>query len=467
MQTQSPSASGSNKKSGLGGPPPANIISYKSDRLQLPEYDYNMTPAEIIRYSNQNFDYERYIRDWVAPYSNSGFYIRRFADDSQIRPYSTTTIDGSSIGNNTSYGTIYQDSQPDYSNYYKSVGNITTVNVTKPNSDNDRQLAKRPSNSTLEYLDLSDRNSQGLIGESNNSNLSYGKLKKEPSYNTTPPGAQAYDFYGSPVDPSFDVASYLASLDKQTASARKNEKPTDLYVNVNIVPDIRVIGSGPHSLSSQNTPKYNNNKIYSEQPTLTVGSVIAQPHVAQAQKPVKTTTITSSSGPVATDDKNKILAYLDTLELKEEQQKPHQHYKQQQPTQVLPHQQYQQLNPSQSQQSQSQSQPSSQSTSHFRKPDSRRYIEVNPSANDNFNGTKTVYVDAPQTVINSHHHSQPQDLSYQPQVLPPTLTYVNPSGNLVKYETIILDVPDPRILDPPSSTNSIGAPVIEYRVNKV
>ena len=506
MQAQSQLATGNNRKSGPGGPQtPANIISYKSDRLQLPDYDYNMTPAEIIRYSNHNFDYERYIRDWVAPYSNSALYIRRNGDDPQVRPYSTTTINGS-MGNSGNsgynYGPIYQDSQPDYSNYYKSVGNITTVNVSKPNNfDNDKSMSKRPSNSTLEYLDLSDRNQQGLIGDPNGS---YGKLKKDPSYSITSPGTQTYDYYASPIDSNFDVASYVANLDKQTPSSRIYEPSPDLYVNA--LPNIS--SGAPINYTATN---------YTDQPTVT-GSVITQPHVSQAQKPFKTTTITPPTTP---DDKNKILKYLETLDRKDEQQNQY------------PYQQQQQ-----------QAQPSG---SHFRKPDARFYgAETNPQqANDNYIG-KISYIEAPKTVTNNQpssyqqpqqsfyqqpqqHQQQstykpPQQTSfqqqnqpqyqqnqnqpayqpqqqypvyqpqqqqqqqqqqqhpvyqpqqqqqhpvYQPQQqqqqqsqspyqqinLPPTVSFVNPSGNLVTYETVVLDNPESRGVDHPSSNNSVN-----------
>ena len=142
-----------------------NIISYKSDRLTLPEYDYSMTPADIIRFSNQNFDYERYIRDWVVPYSNSAYYIRRYTDEAlvvsngtqslctptSLRPFAISNIE------NTYYQNVPEN---DYANYYKSVGNITKVDVK---SDEHRPVPKKPSSTTLEYLDLSDRSPPGKI----------------------------------------------------------------------------------------------------------------------------------------------------------------------------------------------------------------------------------------------------------------------------------------------------------------
>lgn len=143
------------KKSPSGGALLNNIISYKRDRLQLPEYDYNMTPADIIRFSNQNFDYERYIRDWVLPYSNSNFYIRR-SGGSDLASASAASSSRQPFSVESSY--YMEPREEDYANYYKSVGNITTVDVK---TDEHRPLAKKPSSSTLEYLDLSDRNPQG------------------------------------------------------------------------------------------------------------------------------------------------------------------------------------------------------------------------------------------------------------------------------------------------------------------
>lgn len=151
------------KKSPSGGALLNNIISYKRDRLQLPEYDYNMTPADIIRFSNQNFDYERYIRDWVLPYSNSNFYIRR-SGGSDLASASAASSSRQPFSVESSY--YMEPREEDYANYYKSVGNITTVDVK---TDEHRPLAKKPSSSTLEYLDLSDRNPQGSYYSYHNS----------------------------------------------------------------------------------------------------------------------------------------------------------------------------------------------------------------------------------------------------------------------------------------------------------
>lgn len=40
----------------------------ENERLEIPEYNYEQTPEEILAEADNKFDYVRYVEDWVKPY---------------------------------------------------------------------------------------------------------------------------------------------------------------------------------------------------------------------------------------------------------------------------------------------------------------------------------------------------------------------------------------------------------------
>jgi hypothetical protein len=83
-------------------------------RLYIPDYDYSQTAEEILIKSDRNFDYARYIQDWVKPYS---YYRLLINSNNSNNPTTYDLIEcrpplpNSSLNNRNLCLNIYYDSR--------------------------------------------------------------------------------------------------------------------------------------------------------------------------------------------------------------------------------------------------------------------------------------------------------------------------------------------------------------------
>lgn len=168
----------------------SNVNNYKpTSKLPLPEYDYNASPEDIIHNSNANFDYERYINDWVRPYSNSNMYIRKNANDQNgVKAYTTRE----------NFGSLheYYDLTPPPVNQTTTyvqpmpttvVAPSSTTAIVQPTVEPAKKITSAKAVSpTLEYLDLGIKNVLASIGAQPSAN---GRIVVQDAVVTTPAAA--------------------------------------------------------------------------------------------------------------------------------------------------------------------------------------------------------------------------------------------------------------------------------------
>lgn len=282
---------------------------------------------------------------------------------------------------------------------------------------------------------------------------SYGKLKKEPSYiqrqpssssasqavSQTPSYSNCLPKYntvsGATIYQPANESYFVTQAAKNPSSSSVISPPSDRYVSLNCQPLV---------VEQRQAPRY-----YVTEPKSVISPSSSLHSVNSSTRPAPTV-VTAVSGPVAQEEKNKLIAYLDSLERPRYCEPPVQNIIHPAPVPQPIRKPVEVIRPAEV----------------VYPPVSQPPVYQHPRPNDDLyrNGKLTV-MDAP---------SPPVYPQYKPPVLPPAVSasYVNPAtGVVTTYEAMVIDAPDSRILEPPPLSFDNSLPVSsaspEYRINKV
>lgn len=240
-----------------------------------------------------------------------------------------------------------------------------------------------------------------------------------------------------------------------SSSSSGISQPSDRYVHLHCAP-----APPPPTVSQyRQGPRYQ----YVSDPNMTV----APPSQAQVIYPPARPPPTLVSGPIAPDEKPKLLAYLNNIEQPTRETSSDYYNPALQPVKQPPPMStllqpatksnavFNPINSNESYPSQSQSLQS------LNRPQQ-------PPKDDVYRNSKVTIID-PVLPTDANPTSPPVYPSYKHPVLPPVISaYVNPdTGVVTTLEAMIVDAPDSRILEPPplGDLNTDLSP--EYRINKV